>query len=234
MAASYKRLWVVLAALCVAAVPLYYFRAPLLYFFTDAYRVLADRNRCEAFLRGLGWLAPLGFMAVQALQVILAPIPGEATGFIGGYLFGTAGGFIYSTIALTFGSWVNILIGRYLGKRWIRRFIPPAALARMDFLLKHQGAIVVFILFILPGFPKDSLCLFLGLSGLPVKVLIMLAGIGRMPGTLMLSAQGAFLFEGDYILLSILIGICLLMAFLAWRFREPIYRWIEKQNHNRL
>lgn len=226
----YKRLLIVFGVLCVGAVPVYYFWDPLLYFLTDAYKVLADKERCKAFLLGLGWLAPLGFMVIQALQVIIAPIPGEATGFAGGYLFGTLGGFVYSTVALTFGSWVNFLIGRFLGKRWLRRLFPAHTLSRMDFLLKHQGAIVVFILFILPGFPKDSLCLFLGLSALPIKVLVLLSAIGRMPGTLMLSAQGAFLFEGDYLLLGVLFGVCVIMGLLAWRFREPIYRWIENQS----
>jgi len=220
----------VLGALCAGTVLIWLFWTPLVRLLMDAYAILDDRDRCAAFLRALGWWAPLGFMAIQFLQVVIAPVPGEATGFIGGYLFGTAGAFVYSTIALTLGSWVNFLIGRYIGKHWIRRIIPAATLSRMDFILKHQGAIVVFLLFLLPGFPKDSLCLFLGLSALPVKALVLISGIGRMPGTLMLSAQGASLFEKDYLLLGGLTGVCLIMGLAAWRFREPLYRWIEKQN----
>jgi uncharacterized membrane protein YdjX (TVP38/TMEM64 family) len=106
--------------------------------------------------------------------------------------------------------------------------------SRFDFLLKHQGAIVVFFLFLLPGFPKDGLCFFLGLSALPIKVLVLLSAVGRIPGTLMLCAQGASLYKEDYMLLGILIGLCLVMGLLAWRFRESIYRWIEKQNHIRM
>ena len=199
-------------------------------FLSSVYEIFSDRARTREFLTGLGWWAPIVFIVLQVLQVMIAPIPGEASGFIGGYLFGTVQAFIFSTIALTLGSWMNFLIGRFCGKRWIRRLIPPATLARMDFLLSHQGVVVVFILFVVPGFPKDFLCLFLGLSSLPIKVLVLLAAIGRMPGTLMLSAQGASLFERDFILLGILTGVCLLMAFLAWWYREPLYRWIEKQN----
>jgi uncharacterized membrane protein YdjX (TVP38/TMEM64 family) len=218
--------------LCLAAAVVYYFRAPILQFLSMGYQVLSDRERSKEFLSRLGWWAPVAYMAIQTLQVIIAPIPGEASGFVGGYLFGTFGAFVYSTIALTFGSWVNFLIGRFFGKRWVRRLIPQDTLKRMDFLLRHQGVVVVFILFVFPGFPKDSLCLFLGLSSLPIKALVLLSAIGRMPGTLMLSAQGALLFEHNYFLLAILIGICLLMVLLAWRYREPLYRWIEKQNHH--
>jgi uncharacterized membrane protein YdjX (TVP38/TMEM64 family) len=217
--------------ICIAAVPVCLFLGPLLNFFSDTYDVISDTGKIEVFLEGLDWWAPLAYMAIQTLQVIIAPVPGEVTGFVGGYMFGTFWGFVYSTVALTFGSWVNFLIGRYLGKRWVRRLFAPETVSRLDFLLKHQGAIVVFFLFLLPGFPKDGLCFFLGLSALPIKVLVLLSGIGRIPGTLMLCAQGASLYQEDYMLLGILIGFCVVMGFLAWRFRESIYRWIERQNH---
>jgi uncharacterized membrane protein YdjX (TVP38/TMEM64 family) len=229
--ATKKRIWIAATVLCIAGVPSLLFLDPILSFITDIYDVVADKDKTEAFLMGLDWWAPLAYMAIQTLQVVIAPVPGEVTGFIGGYLFGTVGGFVYSTIALTFGSWINFLIGRYLGKRWIRRLFSPSTLSRMDFLLKHQGAIVVFILFLLPGFPKDGLCFFLGLSALPIKVLVIISGVGRIPGTLILCAQGASLSHGDYLLLAILTGLCVLMAVLAWWFREPVYRWIEKQKH---
>lgn len=183
------------------------------------------------FIAGFGMGAPLVFMGIQVLQVILAPIPGEATGLIGGYLFGTLQGFVYSTIALTVGSWISFGIGRLLGRRFVRKMIPGASLERMDFLLRHQGVLVVFILFVMPGFPKDYLCLFLGISTLPLRVFMLLTAIGRMPGTLMLSLQGESLFEGNYTLLVVLFGVCLLIVYIAYRYRESLYRWIEKQNH---
>lgn len=205
--------------------------APLTSLWTAFWPVFSDRERCRAFIAGFGMGAPLVFMGIQVLQVILAPIPGEATGLIGGYLFGTLKGFIYSTVALTIGSWMSFGIGRLLGRRYVRKMIPGASLERMDFLLRHQGVLVVFILFVMPGFPKDYLCLFLGLSTLPLRVFMLLTAIGRMPGTLMLSLQGASLFEGNYTLLAVLFGACLLIVYLAYRHREAVYRWIEKQNH---
>ena len=66
------------------------------------------------------------FMGIQILQVIFAPVPGEATGFIGGYLFGVLEGFLYSSLALAIGSWINFSIGRFLGVRYVRKMIPAA------------------------------------------------------------------------------------------------------------
>jgi uncharacterized membrane protein YdjX (TVP38/TMEM64 family) len=138
---------------------------------------------------------------------------------------------LYSSIALTVGSWINFLIGRLLGKRYIRKLIPAEKLEKFDLILKRQGVIILFLLFILPGFPKDYLCFFVGLSVIPIKVFIILAAIGRMPGTFLLSLQGSKLFEQNYGVLAIIFGLCIIFAFLAYRYRESLYRWIARFNN---
>lgn len=196
------------------------------------YHIFADKERIQTLVTTFGVAAPLIFIVFQILQVLLAPIPGEATGFIGGYLFGTAQGFLYSTIGLTVGSWINFTIGRFLGKHYVRKLIPADKLMRFDTILKHQGIIVLFILFIIPGFPKDYLCFFLGLSTLPFKIFILLAAIGRMPGTFLLSLQGKFLFEQMYGLLSLVLGAFFVLVFFAYRYRDNLYKWIERLNNS--
>ena len=170
----------------------FWFRVPIGEKISDLYRLFSDREQIRLLISSFGASAPPVFILIQILQVIFAPVPGEATGFIGGYLFGALPGFIYSSIGLTAGSWLNFLIGRFLGERFVRKRIPSHKFQKIDRLVKRQGVIIVFILFLFPGFPKDYLCLALGLSTLPTKIFILLAGIGRMPGTLALSLQGAF------------------------------------------
>jgi uncharacterized membrane protein YdjX (TVP38/TMEM64 family) len=194
------------------------------------FRWISDRDQVEKFIAAFGKGAPVAFMGLQVLQVVLAPIPGEATGFIGGYLFGTVKGFVYSSLALAAGSWINFAIGRYVGSHYVRRWIPAEKLERFDHLLKRQGIIVLLILFIFPGFPKDYLCLFLGITALPLKAFLLIASIGRMPGTLMLSVQGEFVFHKNYVVFGVVFGVTVLAAFLSIRYRETIYRWMEKLN----
>lgn len=196
------------------------------------YHLMTDREKIEAFITGSGPWAPLVFMGIQIAQVILAPIPGEATGFIGGYLFGATQGFIYSSTSLAIGSLINFFIGRFLGKRFIRRVIPADKRQRMDQMVTHNGALVILLLFVFPGFPKDYLCLFLGVTAMPLKLFILMATFGRMPGTLMLSLQGAMLFERMYGLFAIMLGLCGLGMLMAYRYRERLYKWIEKMNHS--
>ncbi len=224
---------VVLITACCAAVLLaliYADRSGLWRQLAPYYALFTDRERIKAFISSFGFGAPAVFMLIQVLQVMFAPIPGEATGFIGGYLFGTARGFVYSSVALAAGSLINFWIGRVLGKPVVRKLIPLEKLERFDAVLKRQGIVLVAILFVFPGFPKDYLCYFLGLSTLPWKVFLVIAAIGRMPGTLMLSLQGAFLFERSYGLFALIVGLSLLLAYLGYRWRERIYQWVERLN----
>lgn len=220
-----------LLGLVILAGLIYFYRIPLRDALTPVYQLVSDREKIRNFVVSFGPSAPLVFIGIQILQVIFAPVPGEATGFIGGYLFGTMKGFFYSSIALTIGSWINFTIGRFLGERYVRKMIPAEKFNKFDRIIKRQGIVILFILFIFPGFPKDYLCLFLGLSTLPLKTLLVLAGVGRMPGTFILSLQGAYLFEENYLLLGLIAGACLVIAYLAYRYRETIYVWVEKMNH---
>ena len=180
-----------------------------------------------------GHWAPFVFTSLQTLQVVFAPVPGEATGFLGGFIFGFLPGLIYSFIGLTLGSWINLGIGRYWGRGLVKRILPASVFARFDHLLRAKAVFFIFILFVIPGFPKDYLCLILGMSRLPLRLLLIVAGVGRIPGTLILSLQGASLDAGRY--LQIVIVSALALAFLgpAYLLRDRVYEWSarwEKRN----
>lgn len=213
------------------ALPAYIYRIQLWDQILFYYDIFTDREKSKVLIGSFGAAAPAAFILIQILQVILAPIPGEATGFIGGYLFGAIKGFIFSSIGLTAGSWINFMIGRFLGKRYIRKIIPSDSLKKFDIALKHQGIFVIIILFIFPGFPKDYLCLFLGLSSIPVKAFLVIAALGRMPGTFMLSLQGASLYDKSYkvfVLITVFFIVCTIAGYV---YREHLYRWIDKLNN---
>ncbi len=218
------------AALALMMLAGYYFRSPLLEMWGTTYQVLTDREAVKTYILSWGMAAPVIFTGIQILQVVLAPIPGEATGFIGGFLFGALNGFLYSSIGLAIGSLINFGIGRLLGKRFIRKLIPHSQIKQLDKLVRRQGAVVLFICFLFPGFPKDYLCLFLGISDIPFKLFFLMATFGRMPGTLALSVQGASLYDRQYVLAAVILAICLICAWLSYRYKDDLYNWMDKIN----
>jgi uncharacterized membrane protein YdjX (TVP38/TMEM64 family) len=204
------------------------FWEPLWAWLVPYYDIVTDKERVKTAIKSAGPLAPLLFITIQAFQVIFAPIPGEATGFLGGYLFGVPQGLAYSTVGLTLGSLGAFLLGHWLEKRFITRIVSRETMQRFDFLMEHQGALVAFILFLIPGFPKDYLCFILGLSPMNIRVFLVICIIGRIPGTLMLTLQGAQISAGHYWNTFFLFVFCLLIAGLAYYFRETLYVWIRR------
>jgi len=198
------------------------------------YRQLAQfyssRKQVKHFLAQFGPYAPLAFIVLQALQVVLAPIPGEATGFLGGMIFGTGLSFIYSTIGLTLGSGLAFGLGRWLGLPLVRRLVADEVYHRFDFLARTGGELVTLILFLIPGFPKDYLCFILGVSPLPLKTFLVLTTFGRMPGTWLLSVQGAKVGGGYYVEFVVFLTLAVVAAFLAYVFRDAIFEWMQRRH----
>jgi len=198
------------------------------------YDLLEDRERVTAFLKAAGPAAPLTFILTQILQVIFAPIPGEATGFIGGFLFGVPLGMLYSTIGLTVGSVLAFSLGRLLEVKFVARIVSKETLDKFDFLMERQGSLIAFFLFVVPGFPKDYLCFILGLSNMDWRLFLLMSTVGRLPGTLMLTLQGAQVYQGNYLVTALLLGLCLLLAGVLYYYREPLYQWLRTWHENRL
>lgn len=228
IASSPFSLIILVGFLLLAAFFIIFFKNQIWGTVLSGYTFLSDRDEIHRFISSFGVWAPVIFILFQLLQVIFAPVPGEASGFIGGYLFGAFPGFCYSCIGLTIGSWINFIIGRFLGKKYIRKLIPQKFMDRFEPLLQKQGIFVLIILFIFPGFPKDYLCLFLGMTALPIKVFMAISTVGRMPGTLMLSLQGAYVFERMYGLFAIIFGISMVVVLLTYRFRKVLYSFMER------
>ena len=188
----------------------------------------AYKQKIRGWLDSLGPLAPLGFILILALQVLAAPIPGEATVFVGGFFFGAVPGFLYSSVGLTLGSSLAFLLSRWLGSRFIKRLFRTESVEKFEALFERHGALVAFLLFLFPGAPKDYLCYLLGLSKIPFRVFVVLVTVGRMPANLLLALQGAQAYQGHYWTFLMLLGLTGLTAGLLILFKEKVYLWLRR------
>jgi uncharacterized membrane protein YdjX (TVP38/TMEM64 family) len=183
-----------------------------------------DRERVRAFLDSLGPLSFLGFILLQALQVVAAPIPGEVTGVLGGFLYGPLLGVVLSTIGLTAGSWINFALSKTFGRPFTDKFVSKKTMAKYDYLLHHKGAFLVFVLFLIPGFPKDILCYIIGLGHLTTKEFLIISTVGRFGGTVLLTLGGTYLRHQQYYRFSILIGVAVVIIFLSMVYKDKLER----------
>ncbi len=184
-----------------------------------------DKQRLLDFIEKHRTNAVCIFVGLQALQVVFAPIPGEMTGFVGGMLFGTFWGIVYSTIGLTLGSWIAFTLAKIVGRPLVESIVSPETMQQYDYVMKHKGLFLALLLFIIPGFPKDYLCYLLGLGHMGHISFLLISTMGRLLGTVMLTLGGAFFRNKQYIALFSLVGISIFLILLTMIYRKNIEQW---------
>ena len=196
----------------------------------DIYLFFIDRNKLVSFITSYPY-DELVFILLQIIQVVAAPIPGEITGFIGGYLYGPFWGTIYSTIGLTLGSWLAFMLARFFGEPLLEKVVKKEVFEKFDHFMEHKGLLVSFLLFLIPGFPKDYLCYIMGVSRIPALTFITIPTIGRFFGTIMLSITGNIARNEQYLLLAIFVAAGITVFALAFYYHDKLLK-ILKNNKN--
>jgi uncharacterized membrane protein YdjX (TVP38/TMEM64 family) len=187
-----------------------------------------DRQRLLNFIKEHRANAAFIFIGLQALQVVAAPVPGEATGFVGGVFFGTGWGILYSTIGLTLGSWIAFLLARLAGRPLVEMVVKAETIKRYDYVMKHKGLFLAFLMFLIPGFPKDILCYILGLGHMGQRDFLLVSTTGRLLGTTLLTVGGTLFRDKRYGALFTLLGVSLFLILLTMVYRGTIERWFRR------
>lgn len=175
----------------------------------------SDPGRLKEQLSSYGPAGILIFIGIQALQVIIAAIPGEVTQIAGGYIYGTLMGTLYSITGIFIGSVVVFTLSRLLGFSLVNLFMSKTQLGKFSFLFNNpKYELVLFLLFLLPGMPKDFLSYFAGLT--PIKPLnfFVISSTARIPALLASTYIGANLQTGN-LTAVILISVIAVLLFLA-------------------
>jgi len=232
MATSSRTKWKWVLLLCILAGFIFFFvyqyNSRIWVQVVKLYSLYQDQQEFKKTISSYGASGPLAYILLQVLQVVIAPIPGGAIEFLGGVLFGVKAGFIYSMIGLALGSWVAFSLARIFEKVAVEKFVSEQTLKKFDYLVEHQGAILSFILFLIPGFPKDALCYILGLTPMHLGIFLVISIVGRIPGTLIATLQGTKAFEHQYILFLILLGLSALVILIFYIYHEEIHNWVKK------
>lgn len=196
----FVRTLLVLLLLAVISLTLYAYHIGMWQHVVQLWRYFFSPKRLEALIASYGPFAGVVYVSFQALQVIIAPVPGpgEITGFVGGFLFGHVEGAILSTLGLTLGSLIAFLIARTFGVPLVEKVVKKEYRNRFHEFVASKGLYLVFALFLIPGFPKDPLCYLLGLTGMGFVPFILINIFGRLPGTLILTWQGAAVSHQHY------------------------------------
>ena len=177
-------------------------------------------------LRSLGEGSEWLFFLIQVLQVIIAPIPGQAAAFAGGFIFGFWKGWGLTTLGLTVGSFIAMVLARLLGIGLVRKIVPDSIIKRFDSVIADGGYMTFFMIFLLPALPDDAVCFLAGLTKLKLLPLTLVSLLGRAPGMAVLCLTGAGFAEGATLGVKILFAVMMVASVILWLFWEIIEAWI--------
>lgn len=171
--------------------------------------MLSDPEQIRAYIEGLGPVGIFAFMGMNILQVFAAVVPGGPFEIAAGYIYGVFKGALICDAAMTLGSICTFLLGRTLGLRFVRIFVTEDELKNAKILrTSGKSTLLTFLLFLIPGTPKDMLSYLVGLTDMKLHVWIAICAVGRFPAILLSTASGIELQQGRY-------GIFLFMLILT-------------------
>lgn len=190
--------------------------------------LLSNRDQLVMAVQSSGPFAPLLYILLQITQTVVAPIPGQIVGSVGGFLFGPWG-ILWTTIGSLIGCWIVFLLARHFGRPLLEKIFKKSVIAKFDFILEAKSAsLILFAIFLLPGFPDDVVCYLAGLTKLSIKRLMVLVTLGRLPTIILTNYIGAGI--GDnfaMVAIAALLGV-IILGIGIWQ-RERVMGLLKKQ-----
>lgn len=182
---------------------------------------LPQHDQLVEWMRRDGIAGPLICIGIQFLQVVIFAIPGEITQFAAGYVFGAGWGFLYSIIGILCGAAFDFGFAKAVGRPVVQRMIGTDKLARIDEALQsRKGHVAIFLLFLLPGTPKDAMSYAAGLSPLSLGRFLALSIPARSPALMASTLFGSQAYDRNFAaMLWLSLGVALALASAAY------YQW---------
>jgi uncharacterized membrane protein YdjX (TVP38/TMEM64 family) len=198
----------------------------------DIGQVFSSKAHFQAWIDGFGAYGPLMFVAVQVFQVVIFIVPGEVAQVAGGYLFGVWYGILYSLIGITIGSAFNFYLARLLGVAFVEGLFKPQQVERFEAVISSGRARAgFFLLFLIPGIPKDILCYVAGLSRIGFISFLLISMGGRLPGVIGSTVIGNSAAGSNWTVTAAVTGAAVLLFVLGLIFRSQLHALVEKVIH---
>ena len=183
------------------------------------------------------WVAQRGvwgkcaYVGMVFLQVVAAIIPGEPLELCGGYAFGAVWGTGLCLLGAFLGSVTVFLLVRRWGLPLVEVFFPAEKIRSLRFLQSSPRRDALFwLIFTVPGTPKDLLCYFAGLTDLSFRKWLLLCTVGRIPSILTSTVGGDALGLQDYGFAILVFAVTLAVSGIGWLIYRAVCRRHEQDS----
>ena len=190
---------------------------------------LFDPGWIEGFLKNAGWLAPIVYMFLRVVAIVVTVVPNAPLDIAGGMLFGPFWGTVYSLLGSEAGAVACFLLARSLGREAITHFL-HRDISFSDRIARRQLTYIVLFARLEPVFSFALVSYGAGLTGMSLRAFAVSTLIGMTPGTIILNYYGKSFFSGS-VLLQIALGLALVVLLLVipvWIRRKNPWGWYDK------
>ena len=172
-----------------------------------------EPEKFRSFVKSYGILSDIIFILMLIFQMIVAFIPGEPFEIAAGYAFGYIRGTIDCLIAFAVGGVLIFLAVRKFGVKIVEVFFPIEKIRELKFLQNPKRLnTTAFIIFLIPGTPKDLLSYFVGLTDMKLSVWLFITTVARIPSLITSILTGGALGSEKYEIAIITFIITLLLS----------------------
>ncbi len=145
---------------------------------------------------------PAGFLillGIQFIQIVVAFIPGEVVQVAAGLIYGPWIGAAIILLGCIISSTIIFLLVHRLGAPFVQAMVPEKYMGKIKaFEESPKLNIIVFVLFLIPGLPKDVFTYLVPLTHIKLHTFVILSNLGRIPGIVISTYAAAGLATGDY------------------------------------
>ncbi len=174
---------------------------------------VSEPEKFRLWVDSHGFWGKIAFVGMVFFQVVLALIPGEPLEIGAGYAFGAVEGTVLTVIGTVLGSATVFYLVKKWGIKLCEVFFPKKKILSLKILkTKKRRDILSFIIFFLPGTPKDLMTYFLGLTDMKISQVLFLSGIARLPSIITSTLGGDALGVKKYTAALLVFGITLALS----------------------
>ena len=187
-----------------------------------------EPERFRAWVDSSGFVSRVIFVGMVVFQLIIALIPGEPLEMGAGYAFGAVEGTILCIIGCVIGSALVFLFVRRFGVKLVEVFFPREKIRSLRFLQDSRRLnLLTFIVFFIPGTPKDLLSYFIGLTDMKLGTWLLITAVARIPSIVTSTVTGDALGLKDYQFALIAFGVTLALSLAG----ILVYRRLSARRH---
>ena len=175
-------------------------------------------ERVVDYLKANSSIAALLIICIQIVQVVICFLPGQPVQFAASYMFGVARGFAFSITGAVIGTVISFYLAKLLGNDAMNLFFGEEKVRDYKKKLDSgRGLLLAFLIYLIPGIPKDIVSYVAGISDMRFRPFLLVATVGRIPGMLGSLMLGHFFGRQDYramIIIAVIIAVILLICYI--------------------